>query len=149
MLPRFLNLKRLQQFKNNVIGNTAYLGQFLICNTPLVYTIYNKTFNLQIFIFSYVGCGILQGFINSILYYVSDIYFFGKRIDESRIPPPSKGGFYKRAWSQSGRWIPARMEPLEIAFQVRGLVRQGTGDRTGMAEDSAGREWCPVCVPYC
>jgi len=83
MLPHFLNLKRLQQFKNNVIGNTAYLGQFLICNTPLVYTIYNKTFNLQIFIFSYVGCGLLQGFINSILYYVSDIYFFGKRIDET------------------------------------------------------------------
>ena len=81
LYPNFLRLERLTDFKNILLKTPEYLFHFLIVNSPIAYTLYNNTFNINIFCVAYLGCGILQGIINSILYYVSDILFFGKQID--------------------------------------------------------------------
>lgn len=62
---------------------SSYTLLFLtaVFNAPLVYHIYTHQFDFQIFAYSYLGCGILQGVINHYLYKVSDTFFFGKPID--------------------------------------------------------------------
>jgi hypothetical protein len=81
LLPNFLKYERLMNFKDSLFSQPMYMSHFALFNIPLFYTIYNNTFDIYVFAFSYFTCGILQGVINSILYYVSDILFFGKPIN--------------------------------------------------------------------
>lgn len=81
IMPNFLRIERITNLFSYVITSPETLSFFVIINTPLVYTIYDNTFTMNNFVFAYLGCGILQGVINFILYHVSDILFFGKPID--------------------------------------------------------------------
>ena len=80
-LPNFLHFDRLSSLCNYVLKRSDFLFVFCILNSPLVYTIYDNTFTMTNFTFSYLACGILQGIINNALYYVSDVLFIGKSID--------------------------------------------------------------------
>ena len=77
----FLTRDRLSTFFQTAISRQNYIGLFVILNTPLLYTIYNNTFDLYTVIFCYLYCGIFQGIINTFLYKVSDVFFHGKPID--------------------------------------------------------------------
>ncbi len=78
----FLRYERFSQFSKKLITTPPYIGNFIILNTPLIYTIVNKTFDWNTFLFSYIGCGIIQGgIINAYLYYISDVFFYGKPLD--------------------------------------------------------------------
>jgi len=81
IVPGFLTIERLSNFNNKLLTTTEYFTHFLLVNSPLIYTIYTNQFNTQIFLFSYFLCGFFQGFINTVLYYISDILFFGKLVD--------------------------------------------------------------------
>lgn len=81
IIPNFLKYETIKNFVNTMFSHNVYILHFVVFNSPLIYTIYNNTFNLNIFIFSYLGCGLFQGIINTFLYYISDICFFGKIID--------------------------------------------------------------------
>lgn len=81
IIPNFLRYERLSNFINSVFITSEYLAHFILVNSPVLYTIHNNNFNINTFLFSYLVCGIFQGVINSVLYYVSDILFFGKPID--------------------------------------------------------------------
>jgi len=84
LIPPFLTKNRLHIFFNVLLSTPMYFIHFIIFNSPLFYTIYNKQFNINIFIFSYLICGIFQGIINTLLYYISDVLFFNKFIDISK-----------------------------------------------------------------
>jgi hypothetical protein len=81
IIPGFLQPERLSNFSHNLVTDFDYLITFFILNTPLVYTIYNNIFDMRIFINAYIVCGIIQGIIISMLYFTSDMLFFGKKID--------------------------------------------------------------------
>ena len=59
-----------------------YLFPVILLNLPVVYTLVTDQVDARMFAFSYVLCGIFQGYINSGLYYISDIVFTGKVIDD-------------------------------------------------------------------
>jgi len=59
-----------------------YLFPVILLNLPVVYTLVTEQVDARMFAFSYVLCGIFQGYINSGLYYISDIVFTGKVIDD-------------------------------------------------------------------
>jgi len=77
----FLTGERLSNWVVNAITQKEYLGMFLLLNSPVFYTLYNNTFDINIFMFSYLFCGIFQGIINSGLYHVSDALFHGKSVN--------------------------------------------------------------------
>jgi sterol desaturase/sphingolipid hydroxylase (fatty acid hydroxylase superfamily) len=81
LVPGFLQKERLSNFSHEVMNEYGFLSFFLVFNTPLAYTIYNSTFDIRKFLTAYVVCGIGQGFINTGLYFVSDLLFFGKKVD--------------------------------------------------------------------
>jgi hypothetical protein len=81
ILPGFLQPERLSVFSHTLVTDMGFLSFFVFFNAPLAYTIYNNTFDMNIFIATYIGFGIGQGIINTCLYYVSDVCFFGKKID--------------------------------------------------------------------
>ena len=67
----------------NMFTKSSYtlLVVVLLLNSPLLYHIYTNQIDYTIFIYSYIGCGLVQGSINHHLYQLSDILFFGKPID--------------------------------------------------------------------
>lgn len=77
----FLTKERLSNWASSAISNKEYLGLFLVLNGPMFYSIYNNTFNINTFLFSYLFCGIFQGIINNYLYHVCDVLFHGKPIN--------------------------------------------------------------------
>jgi len=81
IIPGFLQPERLSNFSHKLVTDFEYLFFFIFINTPLAYTIYNNTFDMRIFLITYIGFGIGQGVINAFLYYVSDVCFFGKKVD--------------------------------------------------------------------
>lgn len=81
LIPNFLRPTRILTCVRTIFTTPEYIMHFLLFNSPVIYTLYNNTFDTSIFLFSYLGCGILQGTINSILYHISDIVFYGKEID--------------------------------------------------------------------
>jgi sterol desaturase/sphingolipid hydroxylase (fatty acid hydroxylase superfamily) len=81
VLPSFLHPDRLMNYTYNLITDVPRLITFFGLNTPLIYTIYNKSFDTNIFLISYMGCGFVQGVVILFLYYISDVFFFGKMID--------------------------------------------------------------------
>jgi len=79
--PPFLQIDRITDLLNHLFSTPDYLLLFIILNGSLPYTLYNNTFDTSIFVYCYLFCGIIQGFINNFLYYASDILFFGKPVD--------------------------------------------------------------------
>jgi len=81
VLPEFLSIPRLHRYYNNICQPHC-LSAAILLNLPTIYTLCSNRFDAHIFVFSYFLCGIFQGCINSGLYYISDIAFSGKVIDE-------------------------------------------------------------------
>lgn len=78
----FLQYDRFLNFLQKVTTTPIYMFHFILFNSPLFYTIINNTFDWNSFLFSYIGCGIVQGgVINAYLYYLSDVLFHGKQLD--------------------------------------------------------------------
>ena len=55
-LPNFLHFDRLSSLCNYVLKRSDFLFVFCILNSPLVYTIYDNTFTMTNFTFSYLAC---------------------------------------------------------------------------------------------
>ena len=81
ILPSFLHPERLTNFAQNMLNEPTRMMTFCMLNSPLVYTIYNNTFETRTFLISYLACGLFQGVVITFLYYISDVFFFGKMID--------------------------------------------------------------------
>ena len=81
VIPNFLHLERITNLMTYTISSYETILFFAVLNSPLAYTIYNNTFNFDIFVVSYLVCGILQGVIATFLYYIVDILIVGKPLD--------------------------------------------------------------------
>jgi sterol desaturase/sphingolipid hydroxylase (fatty acid hydroxylase superfamily) len=77
----FLTKERFSNWLSTIINSNNAILNFLLLNSPLLYTIYNNTFSINIFLFAYIYCGFFQGIINNYLYTLCDVYFHGKPID--------------------------------------------------------------------
>jgi sterol desaturase/sphingolipid hydroxylase (fatty acid hydroxylase superfamily) len=81
IIPNFLHLDRIVDLFIYTFSSYESIFFFTAMNGSLAYTLYNNTFKMDIFVFSYLICGILQGTINSILYYLVDVLIVGKPLD--------------------------------------------------------------------
>lgn len=68
----FLTRERLLKKVEHIKNDYEYAMNIIILNAPLMYTIYYSTFNINIFLFSYLCTGLLQGCITSLLYKICD-----------------------------------------------------------------------------
>jgi hypothetical protein len=70
------------RFIKQTIKNPKNVVTVLLLNYGLLYTLYNHTFDKDAFVFSYLYCGIGQGFINAFLHAMLD-YIQGNHLDTS------------------------------------------------------------------
>jgi len=82
IIPSFLTWQRLSSSINKLLKTPEYILYFIVLNSPVFYKVYHSSFEPGLFLFSYVYCGGIQGIINSVLYYISDVFFFGKLVGD-------------------------------------------------------------------
>jgi len=81
IIPSFLTPKRIYNFDVICSSDKYHFFGFFLLNSPLFYSLYNKTFTYNAFVYSYIYCGIFQGIINHYLYILCDYVFNKKPID--------------------------------------------------------------------
>ncbi len=77
----FLTVDRLSKKVEHIKNDYEYALNILILNTPLLYTLYYSTFDINIFLFSYLCTGLFQGCITTLLYKVCDSLYSTKTTD--------------------------------------------------------------------
>ena len=81
IIPGFLLPYRIFNYINIFLTDKYHFFGFILLNSPLLYSIYNKTFTYNAFMYSYLLCGVLQGIVNNYLYTLSDYIFHKKSVD--------------------------------------------------------------------
>ena len=71
-VPQFITPSRIINYINVLSTDRYHFWGFLLINSPLIYSIYNKSFTFNAFFYSYICCGLIQGIINNYLYQISD-----------------------------------------------------------------------------
>jgi len=78
----FLRPQRLKLKYEKIITDHEYALNIVMLNLPLAYSIYYSFFDINIFLFSYVITGFMQGCVTSLLYKICDRMFTKPNVDE-------------------------------------------------------------------
>jgi sterol desaturase/sphingolipid hydroxylase (fatty acid hydroxylase superfamily) len=77
----FLTKERLSKKIDHLKNDYEYGLNIFLLNIPLLYTIIYGTFNINIFLFSYLFTGLFQGCVTSLLYKICDSLYSTKTTD--------------------------------------------------------------------